>query len=216
LNEIEYLINNYDIEYFDFHDDTFNFYPERVLEFCRKVKERQLNVCWACFCRVTNFSSEIATAMKQAGCIAIQFGIEAGNQTVLNSIKKRVRLAEIESAVIAAKNADINKISCGFIIGHAEDTEETINETIEFGLKLATLGATNLTVSVLTPLPGTEVYNNLGKNGITLLTKDWEQFVFSRIVIETKNISKERLRELYVKGVNLFLEKTKSPSELHQ
>jgi len=207
LNEIEYLINNYGFEYFDFHDDTFNFYPERVLEFCRKIKERQLNFHWACFCRVTNFNNEIATAMKQAGCVAIQFGVEAGNQTVLNSIKKRITLAEIENSVIAAKNADINKISCGFIIGHAEDTEETINETINFGLKLATLGATDLTVSVLTPLPGTEVYNNLGKNGIDLLTKDWEQFVFSRIVIETKNVSKERLRKLYVKGIQLFSKK---------
>lgn len=207
LKEIEYLMSNYKIEYFDFHDDNFNFYPERVWELCKEIKKRKMKIHWSCFCRVSNFNEEIAFVMKDAGCVAIQFGIEAGNQTVLNSIKKRINLAEIEIAVTSARKADINRICCGFIIGHAEDTEHTIEETIDFGIKLATLGATDLTISLLTPLPGTEIYNNLGKNGIILLTKDWEQFIFSKVVIETKNVTKERLRELYVKGINLFCNK---------
>jgi len=205
LNEIEFLMNHYDIKHFDFHDDTFNFYSERVFDFCRKVKERQLEFHWGCFCRVTNFNDEIAQAMKDSGCNVIQFGVEAGNQTVLDSIKKKIRLDEIEKAVASAKKAKIESISCGFIIGHAQDTEETINQTIDFGVRLSKIGASNLTISILTPYPATEVYNNLGKNGIKLLTKNWEQFIFSRVVIEHKNITQEKLRELYVKGVEQFL-----------
>jgi len=205
LNEIEFLMLQHDIKYFDFHDDTFNFNSERVFEFCRKTQERQLEFRWSCFCRTTNFNFEIARVMKDSGCNTIQFGVESGSQTVLNSIKKRINLEEIENAVASAKKAQIEKICCGFIIGHAQDTEESINQTIDFGVKLSKIGANNLTISMLTPYPGTEVYNNLGKNGIRLLTKNWEQFIFSRAVIETKNISQEKLYELYVKGVEQFL-----------
>ncbi len=150
----------------------------------------------------------MAKAMKKAGCEVIQFGVEAGNQTVLDSIQKKITLEQVESAVSAAGKAGIKQIACGFIIGHANDTEETANQTIEFGVKLAKLGATRLTISVLTPYPGTDVYINRDLYGIKLLTTDWEQYIFSRVVMETKNLSQERLREIYTKGVFEFLKAT--------
>lgn len=209
LNEITFLIKNYGFKYFDFHDDTFNLIPKRVFKFCIEIEKRKMDFQWGCFCRVSNFNLEIAKAMKKSGCEVIQFGVEAGNQKVLNSIKKKIKLEEVENAVIAASKAGIKQVACGFIIGHSDDTEETINETIDFGVKLAKLGATSLTISVLTPYPGTEVFNNLGKNGIRLITKDWEHFIFSRVVIEKDNITTKRLRELYAKGVHRFIEATK-------
>jgi hypothetical protein len=45
-------------------------------------------------------------------------------------------------------------------------------------------------------------------NGVKLITDDWEQFVFSRVVIETKNLTSSKLREIYTKGVNIFLNAT--------
>jgi len=208
LDEIEYLIKEYNFQYFDFHDDTFNLIPERVFEFCEKIEKRKLNIKWGCFCRVNSFSIEMAQAMKNAGCEVIQFGVEAGNQTVLNSIKKKITLEQVENAVKAASQAGIGQVICGFIIGHAIDTEETANQTVDFGVKLAKLGATRLTISVLTPYPGTDVYINRNTNGIKLITEDWEQYIFSRVVIETENLTKVRLREIYTKGVYEFLKAT--------
>ncbi len=208
LDEIEYLIKEFGFKYFDFHDDTFNLIPERVFEFCDKIQKRKIEIKWGCFCRVNNFSVEMAKAMKKAGCEVIQFGVEAGNQTILDSIRKKITLGQVESAIKAANQAEIKQIACGFIIGHADDTEKTANQTIDFGVKLAKLGATRLTISVLTPYPGTDVYINRNKYGIKLITEDWEQFIFSRVVIETENLTKERLREIYAKGVYKFLEAT--------
>ncbi len=205
LDEIDYLQKKYNINYFDFHDDSFNLIPTRVLSFTNKIKERNMTFKWGCFCRVNNFNFEIAKAMKSSGCEVIQFGIESGNQKVLDSIKKKINLKEIEEAVLAAKKAKINQIACGFIIGHPEDTEESINETIEFGIKLTKLGATRLSISVLTPYPGTEVFSNMENNGVKLLTENWENFIFSRVIMETKHLNKNKLRELYAKGVLKFL-----------
>ncbi|MEO5361038.1 MAG: B12-binding domain-containing radical SAM protein [Nitrospirota bacterium] len=208
LNEIQDVSAKYGYNYFDFHDDCFNLDKERVFEFCAEIKNRQMNIEWGCFCRAAQFTPEMAKSMARAGCKIIQFGVESGNQAVLTKIKKSTTLKQIEDAVIAAKEAAIEHIVCGFIIGHPEDTEDTVTDTINFGLRLSELGATRLTLSLLTPYPGTEVYLNMKQYGITLLQDDWEKYTFSRVVMETNNLPKDRLRELYSMGIGLFLQAT--------
>jgi radical SAM superfamily enzyme YgiQ (UPF0313 family) len=150
----------------------------------------------------------MAVVMAEAGCRVIQFGVEAGDDDSLKQIKKATSVKQIETAVKAAADAGIREIVCGFIIGHAHDTEESIADTINFGLRLRELGATRLTLSLLTPYPGTEVFIRRKELGITLLSEDWEQFIFSRVVIETKHLKKDQLRELYVDGICKFLGRT--------
>jgi anaerobic magnesium-protoporphyrin IX monomethyl ester cyclase len=205
LNEIQYMQKIYNIKYFDFHDDTFNLKHERIDEFVKKIKERKLSFSWGCFCSVKNFTYELAKEMKASGCDVIQFGVESGNQEVLNKIKKNITIKEIEDAVKSAKKAKIKKISCGFIIGHSCDTEKTINETIKFGKRLSSLGATRLSISILTPYPGTEEYARMNENGLKILIEDWSQYIFSKVVMETKYLKKEKIRELYAKAVDQFL-----------
>lgn len=209
LNEIECLIDKYDCSFIDFHDDIFNFSSKRVFDICASILARGMKFTWGCFCRASHFSQEMAISMKNAGCKVIQFGVESGSQEILDSIKKNTTLEQIENAVKAAASAGIQQVVCGFIIGHANDTEKTIRETIQFGLRLSKIGATRLTLSLLTPYPGTEVYDNMKKLGITLLTNDLEEFIFSRVVIETEYLKKEKLRELYSEGIIEFLKATK-------
>jgi radical SAM superfamily enzyme YgiQ (UPF0313 family) len=134
ISEIEYMIQEYGIKYFDFHDDTFNLHEERVIDICNEIINRKISIKWGCFCRADNFNLELAQKMKAAGCEVIQFGVEAGNKKVLDAIKKKVSLEQIEQAVCSASEAGIKHIACGFIIGHSDDTEESAYETIEFGL----------------------------------------------------------------------------------
>lgn len=205
LDEVKMLQQKYGIRSFDFHDDTFNLLPQRVFDFCEEIKRRNMKIKWGCFCRVTNFDYKTAFAMKQAGCYTVQFGVESGSDIILKKINKKITTKGIESAIKAAKKAGLKQIACGFIIGHENETEETANQTISFGLRLAKLGATRLNISLLTPYPGTQVFNEIPHNGIKLITKDWEKYVFSKVVIETKYLSQDKLRELYTKGVEAFL-----------
>lgn len=206
LDEVEHVMRTYGYRFFDFHDDTFNLHKQRVFDFCQAIRERELDFEWGCFCRAAQFTPQMAEAMAGAGCRVVQFGVEAGNDAMLKSIKKATTIRQIEEAVQAATAAGIPQIVCGFIIGHADDTEASVRETIAFGLRLRQLGATRLTLSLLTPYPGTEVYLRRNELGIRLLTDEWEQFIFSRVVMETKYLSKDRLRELYVEGLCGFLD----------
>lgn len=209
LKEIKHVMEKYSYHFFDFHDDTFNLNANRVFNFCSEVKKRKMKFEWGCFCRVTPFTPKMAKAMAEAGCRVIQFGVESGNDSVLKAINKKTTVQQIKNAVSAAKSAGIKQIVCGFIIGHAQDTEESIKDTIDLGLRLCNLGATRLTLSLLTPYPGTKVFEERKQLGIKLITDDWEQYTFSRVVMETRNLKKERLRELYTEGILKFLEASK-------
>lgn len=209
LNEVEHMMERYGYHYFDFHDDTFNLHAERVFNFCDEIKKRNLSFEWGCFCRADQLTLKMAKAMADAGCTVIQFGVESGNDAVLESINKKTTVQQIMNAVTFASKVGIKQITCGFIIGHANDTEQTVQDTINLGLRLHDLGATRLTLSLLTPYPGTKIYDNRDELGIELLTDDLEQYTFSRVVAQTQNLNKDKLRKLYVEGVLRFLEVSK-------
>ncbi len=205
ISEIEHMMKQHDCRFFDFHDDTFNLHSNRVFEFCSELQKRELDIEWGCFCRAAQMTPEMAQAMVAAGCKVIQYGVEAGNDRMLQAVGKKTSVQQVENAVQAAVAAGIEQVVCGFIIGHAEDTEESVHDTINLGLRLSELGATRLTLSLLTPYPGTPVYAEREERGITLLTDDWEQYTFSHVVIETKHLNRQQLRELYFEGVSKFL-----------
>ncbi len=206
LDEIESLIKDYSCDSIDFHDDIFNLDSNRVLDFCRSIERRNLEFAWGCFCRADQFTEKLASEMASAGCRVVQFGVESGSQRVMDAINKHLSLRQVEDAVEAAKKAGIPQIVCGFIIGHAQDTEESVRETIKFGEQVASIGATRVTLSLLTPFPGTDVFDNREMLGIRLISENWEDFTFSRVVMETDNLNAERLRELYTEGIIRFLE----------
>lgn len=201
VQEIEHLISTYGIKRFDFHDDEFTMLPERAGRICKLINKRGLDIEWGCFARASRFTLELAKAMYNAGCRTIQFGVESGDQVVLDSIHKRLTLQEVEDAVVAAKKAGIPEIACGFMIGHPEDTIESIQRTMDFALHLKSIGATSLRLSVLTPYPGTDVFDNAEQYGIKIINHNWEEYTFSRVLIETKNLSKGKLKELFFDGL---------------
>lgn len=208
LDEMQHLKERYGVRFFDFHDDTFNLHHDRVFEFCKQLRERALDVEWGCFCRAAQMTPEMAKAMAEVGCRVIQFGVEAGSDESLRKLHKQTLVRQIEDGVQWAREAGIEQVVCGFIIGHAHDTEADVRATIALGLRLAKLGATRLTLSLLTPYPGTEIYEQRQDLGIELISDDWEQYTFSRVVMETRHLKRERLRELYMEGLLRFLEAT--------
>ena len=77
------------MNHFNFFDDTFTLNPERVINLCREIIRRKLDVCWECVTRVDFVSAEMLEWMKRAGCLSISYGVESGSSTVLKAINKR-------------------------------------------------------------------------------------------------------------------------------
>ena len=93
------------IIYFSIRDDNFTLRRERVLEFCRLLRERKLYIMWNCQSRVDTLDEEMVVEMKRAGLEHIQLGVESGSERILAMYDKRTTVADIEALLPWAEAA---------------------------------------------------------------------------------------------------------------
>jgi anaerobic magnesium-protoporphyrin IX monomethyl ester cyclase len=158
-------------------DDSFNIGRQRVLDICQRLVDEGLNhVPWIMIngIRANLADEEVLGAMKRAGCIRAAFGVESGNQAILDTVvDKQLTLDQVRSAFKAARAVGMETIGF-FIIGLPGETEETLNDTIRFACELDPVVAN---FSIATPFPGTEMYNRVKAEG-RMLAETWDDFVF--------------------------------------
>jgi radical SAM superfamily enzyme YgiQ (UPF0313 family) len=87
--------------------------------------------------------------MAEAGCRLITFGVESGNQHILDFIKKKITLEQVINAVKMAHKTKID-ITASYILGLPGETIESILNTIKFSKKLNTLYAQ---FNIIVPYP---------------------------------------------------------------
>lgn len=203
VNEMGHMMDLYSVKEFTFHDDTFCLNGKRTESLCRAIRDRFRDIIFGCQTRVDTVDLRMAMALARAGCQTVQFGVESGNQRILDQMKKRITLEQALNAVRACIRAGIRFVGCNLMIGHPDDTEETVLDTIEFGTRLLEVGATNIGLSLMTPLPGAKPYEQAKELGITIHT-DPRFASFSKANISTRNLSKDELSELYAIGVGVF------------
>jgi len=162
IREMESLYETYRVNGFFFNDDTFVLDRERVLEFCRQLIEKRLRIVWYCNGRVNLMTEEMLRAMYEAGCRGIAYGIESGNQRILDSMKKNETLDQVREVVAWTKKAGIH-VTGYFMLGMLGETRDTIRETMAFAreLQLDFHG-----FSLTTPIPGTELYDSALEAGL--------------------------------------------------
>ena len=150
-DDIETLIHRYGAREIAFMDDTFTVSKPRVYEIFRILRERGLTFPWSCMSRISTVDEPLLKFMRDNGCWHIAFGIESGNASVLKVIRKGADLARIEQVIRYCDQIGI-KTKGFFMLGHPSDTPESIEQTIEFGVRLP---IRDLVVTVNTPWPGT-------------------------------------------------------------
>lgn len=162
IREMELLHGTYNVNGFFFNDDTFVLDRKRVLEFCRQLIAKKLNIVWYCNGRVNLMTREMLAAMYAAGCRGIAYGIESGNQQILDSMKKNETLEQVREVVAWTKQAGIH-VTGYFMLGMLGETRATIGETMAFAreLELDFHG-----FSLTTPIPGTELYDSALRTGL--------------------------------------------------
>lgn len=190
-----------------FSDDTFTLDRESAIRLCRLIGQSMdsFPLRWRCATRVDLMDAELIREMSYSGCRQIEYGIEAGSQKILDSIGKKITLDQIRKIVNLTMNFGIDA-DCSFMFPHPEDTEQTIREQIRFMKELSEMGASE-TLAMTTPLPGTYLYEKADKLGVKILSKNWDDYDCRHLVIETKNLSKEKLVALHqemMRGVGML------------
>ena len=188
VDEVEWLVNEFKAQYIAFSDDTFTLNRKRVEEICREIVNRGIDVEWSCSSRVDTINRSILEKMKRAGCSAIYYGVESASPAILRYYKKKINLDMVEKAVKLTKKFGIMTI-CSFIIGSPYETKEDMKATLRFALKLDPDYAQ---FSILTPYPGTEIYEEAKEKGL-LLSTNFDDYTAGKPVLRNLYMSPEEI-----------------------
>jgi len=162
FNEMQYLIKRFPyIERISFCDDEFIVDNKRVIELCKLIIKNNIKIRWDCIGRVTSVTDEVIKYMKMAGCTVITFGVESGNQQILNNMNKCQTIPQIINAFDICKRQGL-KAEPLLICGFPGETSETINDTIKLLKKIRIIGEPGLLFLV----PGTQIYEIAKEQGV--------------------------------------------------
>ena len=198
----------------NFEDDHLTINHKHLNAICDEIMARGLKFNWSAFSRVDTVNSEILRKMKQAGCTWLLYGVESGNQEILDTIKKKITLQKVKDAVDMAKEAGIG-ILASFIVGLPGETVETLRQTMQFAQGLGTSYGFN----VLSPFPGTEVREKAAQYGVEILTNDWTKYDCNRPVTRTKDAGPKEINaflQQYFEGLNKYLTQLEKESRASQ
>jgi radical SAM superfamily enzyme YgiQ (UPF0313 family) len=176
LAEWQHLVHNLGAQEIGVLDDSANIQVDRLEKMANLLIEHQVNhVPWIFVngIRANLATKELLGKLKQAGLKRTAFGVESGDPDILLSIDKKIDHDTIRQAFKNAKAVGLETIGF-FIIGLPGETEESMDRTIKFACELDPLIAN---FSMMTPYPGTKVYEIAKRQG-RLLLDDWEDYVF--------------------------------------
>ncbi|MHB8859787.1 MAG: B12-binding domain-containing radical SAM protein [Thermoleophilia bacterium] len=165
---VERVIKEFGAREVSFHEDTFALNKRRVLEICRLMKERGINIPWTATVNLTTLDREVIKAMKDAGCWLVSCGIESGSDEVLRFIHKPVDKETVRRVLGWLSDEGI-RIRGYFMIGHLIETRETIRETIDFAKSLPLY---SMNISVMYLAPGSQAREIAHEYGSTNMSLD--------------------------------------------
>lgn len=199
IENIDYLVQKFGIREILFKDSEFVINRKSVMDFCDLLVARKYDLIWGCNARVDTVSMELLQKMKAAGCRQITYGVESGDQKILNDIGKRITLDQARAAVKMTKQIGINCVT-NFILGHIGETKETIQKTIDFAKEL---DADYTVFGSLMAFPGSEIYekslaNNWFSNGIP------RAFTYDDLRLNATSMSNRELDEFMRKALLSF------------
>lgn len=189
LTEIEHCLKQGYRE-IKFLDDTLAADYDRALRLAQEIKARGLDFTWFASACVNQVDQPLLQAFKDAGCWAILFGGESGEQKSLNAVRKGSKVDHTHEAVRAAKAVGL-RVSMPFMFGIPGETYEDGLKTIAFAVKLDPDLAN---FHAVTPFPGTDLYENHAKYGT--ISPNLQDYTYQGAAFVPYTMTREQIHAL--------------------
>jgi radical SAM superfamily enzyme YgiQ (UPF0313 family) len=161
VQEIEFLVNKLQVKEIAFWDDNFLISEDWIFKFCDLLDKERIKIPWSAVARVDTITKKMLERAVKSGLWNIFFGIETGNQDLLNRIKKGINLDRVRQAVQWCNELGI--ITRGsFMLALPGETPEKAEQTIRFACEI------NVTYAQFLPTHpdwGTELYDDAIASG---------------------------------------------------
>ena len=195
------IYKNMGLKYLCFQDDNFTADKKRVKEILRKMISNKIFFKETFFyARVDMFEDEeLLDQLMHANVRRVFLGIESLNQDSLSKINKREKHENIRGLEEKLKKYKFKVIS-SIVLGLDHDNIEDVKKAIDFSKKI---NAYQLQPAILTPYPGTPIYEQMEKEG-RILTKDWQDYDMLHVVFKSLNMSPRELQRLFFTSLKRF------------
>ncbi len=191
IAELKWLKSQFEVEEVEFIDDVFNLDIERAKQIMDMMIAERLNLKFSFpnGLRADRMDDELIDKMKAAGCYRINYAVESGSDRIQKVMKKRLNLQRAQEVIdyTASKNISIGGF---YMLGFPTETEEEMRCTVDFALKSKCHTASFF---VLTPFPGTEMYQEAEAAGF-----DMEAFYsdYGAVSANLSQVPSERILEI--------------------
>jgi len=173
VSEIKEAKKRFGINYVDFWDELTFFKREQAEAFVDALIKEDVGIFWTASCRANLFRGpedlQLAKKIKKAGCIGLGYSLESANTNILNAMHKMITKEMFLAQKKTLDDAGIVTWT-SLVFGYPEETEETVNETMEFCYENDVYPSAGF----LLPQPGTPIYEKMFERGIV---KDEEDYL---------------------------------------
>jgi len=189
VDQVETLYNR-GINFFYFSDDTFTLKKDLVVEVCKKIVQRGLDIRWNAIARVNHVNEEVIKWMRRAGCIQISYGVESGSETIRNRVlNKKIAARDIKNAFKITTGYGI-LARAYFIYGCPGENSKTIDQTLKL---IGEIRPLICLFYILSLFPGTRLYDEF-KAENNVADDIWLNRIESILYFETDNrLSQDRV-----------------------
>lgn len=204
VREIEELINQYRVKLISFFDDLFIVDKQRLKEMVILIKKKKIHkkVKFTCSARANLITDEITRLLKEMGVLSVGLGLESGSDKTLEYLKGgNVSVKDNRNAIAILKKYNI-AANASFVIGSPKETKKDTLDTYNF-IKNNPLSLFD--IYVLTPYPGTEVWEYAKQKNLVSDDMDWSKLNvnfgknFNKAIILSEVLSRENIIKLYKK-----------------
>ncbi len=183
-----------------FIDDNFAADKKRTKALLQAILDNNIKIEWSAQMRTDIARDhELIKLMAKTGCFQVYIGLESINPETLVLYNKGHKVKDIDNCVRALKGHSIH-IHGMFVLGSDTDDLKTIRDTRKYAKKL---DIESIQFMMLTPLPGTPVFNELKEQG-RLLHTDWSKYDAHHAVFEPKLMTALELHLETIKAMAKF------------
>ncbi len=185
-------IRNMSNRFFIFHDPSLTVNPKYSRELFQELIRQKIHKSWVANGNANvlgKIDEEFLNLARRAGCAEWFVGFESVSQTALNGIKKTVNTVEDFKKMIKRVHDHGMTVQGGIIFGFDQDTPDIFDATLE---KMYEWELDVVEVNILTPYPGTPLFDRLQKEK-RILTMDWSRYNQVDVVFQPKLMSVDEL-----------------------
>jgi anaerobic magnesium-protoporphyrin IX monomethyl ester cyclase len=167
ISHIEHVVRKYRVKTIFFEDDNLTFDLKRFEAICDQIIEKRIKFNWETpnGIRADYLTRDLLKKMKKSGCQSVFFGIESGDQYVLdNIIDKRLNLNEVVKVAKMCKEIGLSTAAF-YIIGFPGEKKEHMLKTVELALRLKREYDVGMLLHFATPSLGTRLYKECKEKG---------------------------------------------------